>query len=82
VFRGEPTSAVAAATALPLALFMLMRAVRWPLLDRLRGLASREEQTSRLARLLRVESRAFAIVTALVAGLLVLPLMVALLFPD
>jgi hypothetical protein len=73
---------VAAATLLPLALFVLMRAVRWPLLDRLRGLAPREEQPSRLARLLRIESRAFAIVTALVAGLIVLPLMVALLFPD
>jgi hypothetical protein len=73
---------VAATTALPLALFVLMRAVRWPLLDRLRGRGWVEDRPSPLVRLLRVESRGLTVVTALVAGLIVLPVMVGLLFPD
>jgi len=83
LFRDEPSVlGVAGATALPLALFILMRAVRWPLLDRLRGRGWVEDRPSSLVRFLRVESRALAVVAALVAGLIVLPLMVGLLFPD
>jgi hypothetical protein len=83
LFRDEPSVlGVAGATALPLALFILMRAVRWPLLDRLRGRGWVEDRPSPLVRLLRVESRALTVVTALVVALIVLPVVVGLLLPD
>jgi hypothetical protein len=82
IFRGEPPRVAAGAAAMPLVIFALMRCVRWPLLDRLHGRSTREEPVSYVVALLRTEARAVTVGTGLMAGLVLAPILAALLFPD
>jgi hypothetical protein len=82
VFRADPASAAAEAAAMPLGIFVLMRCLRWPLLDRLHGQSPREEGASRLVAFVRTETRGITMGIGLMAGLVLLPILAALIIPD